>query len=201
MLTPRDIAYLACRILAFSLFILNLTQLFSQLTLIVMQLWESYRLGGDWSTFLMIALIILLTALYLGLIWLLWSNAQWISRKIVPDERNSSVWSRVRLVDLQVAAFSAIGLVFFVKGVQSITLIALHVSRVMRYVSPDETAMDWLLSGDSLYSIVGIVLGLILMVGSRGVVRMINGLRGSSRPTRDDSDAEDEPRAPQRNET
>ena len=190
MLTPRDVAYVACRLLAFTLVVLGIGRFFGTLTLIVTQLWETYQLGSDWTTSILIALLTLMVMTYFGLMWLVWSNAGWISHKLVPEERNSAIWPRVRLIDLQVAAYSAIGLVFFIYGIETMASLAVNIVRVLRMMNPDYALTDWLFSGDMFSALTRTVLGLILMIRSRGIVRLINSLRTAGRPEIEESDAE-----------
>ncbi len=185
MLTARDVAYLACRILAFCLLVQNISQLITAVTYLGSQVWEVIQgeIGG--SRTIMITLMANYVFWYLGLIWLVWSNANWISRKIVPDERNAEIWPRVRLVDLQVAAFSVLGVYFFVSGMQRAFSIGVSIMQVLTYNYPDESVLDWLLTGDSASMLVGIVGGLLLMFGSGGLVRLIRRIRGAGTPASD----------------
>jgi hypothetical protein len=119
------------------------------------------------------------TGFVLFLVWFLWTRSWWIAKKMVPDDANYSRWPRLRLADLQVVAFSMVGLFTLVNGVQYLARSfglyfgSLYADQYDRHMS----FLEWLTLDETLASIAGCALGLWLILGSRGIVRLIRRLR------------------------
>lgn len=186
-MTKREVAELACRILALYYLVANLHSFLGLPVTLGMSLWQVMR-HGDWDiTGMGILFVALATGLVLVLVWFLWTRAWWIAEKLVPDDANYSRWPRVRAAELQVVSFSMVGLFTLVSSVQFFARsVGLYIG--MLYADHFEgrrmTFLEWLTLEDTIGSLAGCVLGLWLVLGSRGLVRMIRRLR---RPQFDES--------------
>jgi hypothetical protein len=143
-------------------------------------IWSVFQ-TGDWAV---TGFTVLFTALATGfvgaLVWFLWTRAWWVAEKLVPDNASYSRWPHVRAVDLEVVAFSTVGLFALVNNIQSLARsfgLFIGVLNSDRFGERRITLMEWLTSEGALGSIAGCVLGLWLVVGSRGLVRLIRRLR------------------------
>jgi hypothetical protein len=178
-MTKRDVAELACKILALFYLIANLHTFLTTPVSVGMTIWRALRYGEFEETGIAMLIIATATGFILLLVWFLWTRSWWIAKKMVPDDANYSRWPRLRVADVQVVAFSMVGLFTLVNGVQYLarsfglyfgSLHADHYDRRMSF-------LEWLSLDETLASIVGCVLGLWLILGSRGIVRLIRRLR------------------------
>jgi hypothetical protein len=181
-MTPRSIAYLACRILPLSLFVLNLGSVVPIATRFVYDLVDFVYFGADSATWVGAALIGGVLLLYFLGLWLIWSNAGWLSRKVYPHDDEPVNWPLMRPLDLETTAFSVVGLIFLIWGLTALSRSLLVMTQLFRMLRPDTTWLDWLLTGDIVSALIQIGSGLTLMLGRRGLVRMIRRLRSAGRP-------------------
>jgi hypothetical protein len=186
-MSKRDVAELTCRILALYYLVANLHSLIGMPLTLGMGGWSLIRHGG-WDV---MGIGLLFTALATGfvivLVWFLWTRAWWIANKLVPDDANYSRWPRLRAADLQVVAFSTIGLITLVNSIRFFARsFGLYITMLNsdRFGERRMTFFEWLIMEDTLASLVGCVVGLWLVLGSRGLVRLIRRLR---RPQFDES--------------
>jgi hypothetical protein len=179
IMTKRDVAELACRILALYYLVTNL-HWFVSIPFLSAGLREAQR-GGSFAETGTVLLGAALGILFvLGVVWFLWTRSGWIAEKIVPNEANDSRWPHFRVADLQVVAFSMIGLMTLIDGVRYFSRSAgLYLSYLYDSNHPAAyvSLRDWLLMEQTLPSLLSIVLGLWLILGSRGVVRLIRRLQ------------------------
>jgi hypothetical protein len=176
MITSRDVAFLASRILALCLPAFGLSRTLVQVLFVVTDFVHGFQWQLRFSELLVMNLVMATCLLYLGGLWLLWSHADWISRKLVPDSRQSNLWPRVRLKDLQVVVFSAIGLLFFASGLETMLEVVLG-ARMLQFIDQYAMVPGRFVSAATVSAIVKMVIGLVLMIGSRSIVRGIRRLR------------------------
>jgi hypothetical protein len=119
------------------------------------------------------------TAFVLALVWFLWTRAWWIAEKMVPDDANYSRWPHLRVADLQVVGFSIVGLFSLVSSAQYFARsVGLYVGILYAERSAHRiTFFEWLTLEDTVGSLAGCIIGLWLVLGSRGLVRLIRRLR------------------------
>jgi hypothetical protein len=177
-MSKREVAELACRILAVTILALSVFRIIVVPVQIVMGLYDvmrGYRSTGTGFTLLGGSVS---AVLHLALVCFLWTRSDWIARKIVPQESGTDVrWPRFRVKDFQVAAFSTVGMVMFIYGVGYFC----HSLGVWwRYGwlnAPPRTLSTWLSMDWTLASLAYMALGAWLIVGSRKIVRFIRLLR------------------------
>jgi hypothetical protein len=116
-MSKRDVAELACRILAFTILALGIYEILFVPLAVVAGLWDLMR-GGPGSG-MGVSLLIgsVSSVLTLALVCFLWTRTEWVARKLVPDDGRNSRWPHIRVVDLQTAAFSTVGVVAVLMGV------------------------------------------------------------------------------------
>jgi Na+/melibiose symporter-like transporter len=172
-MTPRNLAYLALRILPLVLLILQFQTLAGLGVMVVARLVEASRYGGGWVAAFVTGGLLLF---YLIGLWLVWRNAHWISRKVYPYEDEQTPLLRMRPAEVEPAVYSIIGLIFGLSGIISLSR---SVAAVFfpSYWMPDATWLDWLLSGLTFAALIQLGLGLVLMLYSRGIVRWMRRLR------------------------
>jgi hypothetical protein len=170
------VAFLASRILALCLLAFGLSWMLVPILFVLIDVLQGLPGRLRFEELVVMNLVMATCLLYLGGLWLLWGKADWVSRKLVPDGRDSSVWPRVRLKDLQVVTFSAVGLVFFVSGLDALLEVVLG-ARWLQFWDQYAMVPDRLTSSTTIRALVKIGLGLVLMIGSRGIVRAIHRLR------------------------
>jgi hypothetical protein len=109
----------------------------------------------------------------------LWTRAWWIAEKLVPEDAKYSRWPHLRIADLQVVAFSMVGLFTLVSGVQYFARsVGLYIGILYsEHYARRITFFEWLTMEDTVGSLAECVLGLWLVLGSRGLVRVIRRLR------------------------
>jgi len=112
--TKREVAELACRILAVSMLALTAVQIIVVPVQIVMGLYSyMHGYGARIAGAQMIGSSVS-AVLYFGLVCFLWTRSDWIAGKIMPSEGADSGWPRLRVLDLEVAAFSTVGILTLV---------------------------------------------------------------------------------------
>jgi hypothetical protein len=145
-----------------------------------MSIWR-VKWHGDWDATGYAALFTsLATGFVLALVWFLWTRAWWVAEKLVPDDANYSRWPHIRSVDLQVVGFSMVGLFSLVDGIRYFTRsVGVYLGILYSENLGDSTVtfLDWLIMEDTLASLATIAVGLWLVLGSRGIVRLIRRLR------------------------
>jgi hypothetical protein len=148
-----------------------------------MGMWDLIRFGD--SSYAGLTLIFAAVGVLplLAMIWFLWFRSDWVARKIVPDEGNYSRWPRIRAVDLQVVAFSTVGLLTFLSAIRSFFQSFGQYMHASRTLGADLTFVDWFTMERTLIAFVEGPLGLWLMFGSRGFVRMLRRMRAPSSET------------------
>jgi hypothetical protein len=178
-MTKREVSELACKILALYYLVANLHVFLSTPVSLGMTVWRAMRFGELDEAGIAMLFIAIATAFILLVVWFLWTRSWWIAKKMVPDDANYSRWPRFRVADVQVVAFSMVGLFTLVNGVQYLarsfglyfgSLYADHYDRHMSF-------LEWVILDETLASIVGCALGLWLLLGSRGIVRLIRRFR------------------------
>jgi hypothetical protein len=179
-MSKREVAELACRILALYYLVANLHSFLGLPITLGMGVWRVVQ-SGDWDvTGFAIVFTALATGFVIALVWFLWTRASWIAEKMVPHDANYSRWPHVRAADLQVVAFSMVGLFTLVNGFQSLARsfgLYIGVLNSEQYGERRITFLEWLTLEDTLGSLVGCILGIWLLLGSRGLVRLIRRLR------------------------
>jgi hypothetical protein len=179
-MSKREVAELACRILALYYLVVNLHSFVTLPITLGMGVWNAIQFGGWDATGIGILFIGLGTGCIIALVWFLWTRAWWIAEKLVPHDANYSRWPRVRAQDMQVVAFSMVGLFTLVNSFQSL---ARSFGMYVGVLNSDEygerriTFLEWLTLEGALGSLIGCILGLWLVLGSRGLVRLIRRLR------------------------
>jgi hypothetical protein len=99
---------------------------------------------------------------------------------MVPDDANYSRWPRIRMADLQVVAFSMVGLFTLVQNLAYVTrAVGIYLGSLYSDSLGDYRVdfLEWLFLENTLASLVGCGIGLWLILGSRGLVRLIRRLR------------------------
>jgi hypothetical protein len=175
----REVAELACRILAVAILALSVFQIIVVPVQIVIGLYDLMRGYRNTSTGFTLIGGSVSAVLHLALVCFLWTRSGWIASKIVPDDIGESHWPRIRTKDFQVAAFSTVGVVMFIYGIGyfcrslGIYLDSLYSPLLGRGL----TFITWLTLEWTLASLAYIALGLWLIVGSRNIVRFIRRMR------------------------
>jgi hypothetical protein len=176
-MSKREVAALACRILALAALLFNRDPLVTWPAYIATGLWDTLR-GGYleelWFEYLLFGVIWMM---YAAILIFLWVRADWIASKIVPHD--SSRWPRFRAAELQIAAFSAIGLVTVMTSVRDFsTQLGIYLEAVFGPPGgPRVTFPEWLLLSETMGPLIMGALGMWLLLGSRGIVRFIHRLR------------------------
>lgn len=179
-MSKRDVADLACRILALYLLIVNVEAIVLMPLQFGLGLWELVTQGQ----FAQIAFggmcMAVPVAMLLAMIWFIWSRSYWIATKLVPDDANYGRWPHIRVGDLQTAAFSVVGLVAFLTSVRFLSQSVGHYIDASRRPASNMGFMDWLGMEGTLAALANGALGLWLLLGSRGIVQMLRRLRRTS---------------------
>jgi hypothetical protein len=186
-ISKREVAELACRILAITILALFAVQIIVVPVQVLIGISEIMRgnrttsvgatlLGGSMSA-----------VLHLAVVCFLWTRSGWIARQIVRDEDNASRWPHVRVVDLQVAALSTLGMLSLVYGVGYFCRsLGVYIdSRFSPMFGTQLSVISWLAMESTLASLAYAALGAWLVFGNRQIVRFIRRLR---RPEFDDPD-------------
>jgi hypothetical protein len=191
-MSKRDVADLACRILALWLLIINAHYIILLPVAfgggLVDFLW--YREFSTIAFGLMCSGVSII--LLLWFIWFLWSRSYWIAAQLIPENANYGRWTHIRVLDLQTAAFSVVGLVALLNAVHSFSQSLGHYIDARRMGGTYAGLIDWLGMPETLAAIANSALGLWLILGSRGIVKMIRKLRGMGTPS-EEGDAIEEP--------
>ena len=179
-MTKREVAELACRILALYYLVVNLHSLLGLPVTLGMTIWQAIQFGELGKAGIAMLFTAVATGLVILLVWFLWTRSGWIAEKMVPADANYSRWPRLRVADLQVVAFSMIGLLTFIEGARGFSrAVGLYVGALYseNLYDPGITFLDWFATQDTLASLVSCVVGLWLILGSRGIVRLIRRMR------------------------
>jgi hypothetical protein len=116
-ISKREVAELACRILAVTILAFLAVQIIVVPIQVVIGISEIIRgnrtngvsatvLGGSMSA-----------VLHLAAVCFLWTRSGWIAKQIMRDDDNTGRWPRVCVLDPQVAAFSTLGILTLIYGV------------------------------------------------------------------------------------
>ena len=187
MASKREVAELACRILALSILALSVFQVIVMPVQIVMGLYGlMHGYGPRLPGYSMLGSSVS-AVLHLALVCFLWTRSSWIASKIVPHEASDWQWPRLRIADLQVAAFSTVGVITLVNSVgyfcRSLGIYFDSLSSPILPGSPlsffSLLALEW-----TLASLAYAAVGFWLLVGSHRIVRFVRrlqqfGYRGS----------------------
>jgi len=181
-MSTREVAELASRILALTLLCFSIFEVVAVVGMCLLSLERSIHADslGELSN-LGVGLVVIgiPVALKLVVIWFLWTRADWVADKLVPQSGTYSRWPRVRAADMQVAAFSCVGLVFFCWGVRSLCGYVTVFLEMSRY--SNLTLGEFFRSDVFVAAIANVVIGIWLLLGSRGVVRFVRRLRQEDR--------------------
>jgi hypothetical protein len=188
-MTQREVAALACRILAVTILALSAVRIIvvaAQVLMSIYQVMRGYRtdsieatlIGGSVSA-----------VLHLAIVCFLWTHSAWIAKKMVPEDDDARRWPHIRVADLQVAAFSTLGVFSLLYGVsyfcRSLGVYIDSFHSINSIYAPGLTFANWLAMESTLSSLAYAGLGLWLVLGSRQIVRFVRRLR---RPEFDDPD-------------
>lgn len=177
-MSKRDVADLACRILALCLVVVNAQVIVLAPVGFGMGVWELIRYQEFAHVAFGLICVAVPVAMLLWFVWFLWSRSYWIATKLVPDDANYGKWPHIRVRDLQAAAFSVVGLVALFTAVQALSRSVGHYIDASRRPGSNVEFADWLGMEGTLAALVNAALGLWLMLGSRSIVKMIRRLRG-----------------------
>jgi hypothetical protein len=127
--------------------------------------------------------------LHLSVASFLWRRAAWIATKIAPDEDHAARWPMCRVTDLQIAAFSALGVLSLIYSAAWFSYsLGGYLNNLNSPLSTRGGSLaTWLTSEGFLAALTYAILGLMLVVGSRNIVRFVRRLR---LPRFEDPDAE-----------
>lgn len=179
-MSTREVAELASRILALTLLCFSLFDVVAIVGLCLLSVeraFHAHSLGDVSNLGLGLVVYGIPIGLKLVMIWFLWTRADWVAQQIVPSPSTHSRWPRLRAADMQVAAFSCVGLVFLCWGVRNIcALVAMVLFEPFRGYS-DTMLGDLIRSEPFIAALANVVIGTWLLLGSRGVVRWIRRLR------------------------
>jgi hypothetical protein len=189
-ISKREVAELACRILGvtiLALFTVEIIVVPVQVLIGISDIMRGNRTSSVGATLLGGSLS---AVLHMAVVCFLWTRSGWIARQIVRDEDNASRWPHVRVVDLQVAAFSTLGLLSLIYGVGYFCRsLGVYIdSRYSPVFGRQLSVISWLAMESTLASLAYAALGAWLVFGSRQIVRFIRRLR---RPDFDEPDEAD----------
>jgi hypothetical protein len=179
-MTSRDLAFVFCRAFALVLVFGQLLPLEGLLYTIAM-IEQEWMMGGAFTSLLAIALP--LTLLLLPSI-VLWKQAEWLSKKIVPVASESAAGespSSARTIPAQVlqrVVFSGIGMLMIVGGLRK-----LWAESVRALLAGREQGLDAATLSPANVADAGFLLvcGLVLLFGSGRVIAFIRYLRHAGR--------------------
>jgi hypothetical protein len=177
-MSKRDLAELACRFLALAVLVWFTTEIIVVPVEIVGHLFDRMR-GIDSEVGAFLLQHSLSAVLHLAVVTVLWTHARWIATKIAPDDDDAHDWPHVRVVDLQIAAFSTVGVLSLVYGAAwfAYSLGAYLDSRYSLLGMHNNNSSKWLTSEGLLSALAYTALGLWLVVGSRNIVRFVRRMR------------------------
>jgi hypothetical protein len=181
-MSPRDIAALSSRVLALAILAFCLSEFTATLALVLMSIGRMFSADGGFASvnageiFVGTLVFAISPGLRILAAWFLWTRAEWIASQLVPAPVTNTRWPRIRVVDIQTAAFSCVGLVFFLSGVRALCG---YVSIFLEYSSYSENFSVWKLIHSEVFlaSLASATLGAWLVLGSRGVVRIVRRLQ------------------------
>lgn len=117
-MSKREVAELACRILALWFLVANLHALVGMPVSFFAGVWSLVSREGFNEYGISLVIGSLLFAFIAFVVWFLWTRSAWIASKLVPDDATYSRWPHIRVADLQVAAFSTVGLFVLIRGLR-----------------------------------------------------------------------------------
>lgn len=168
MLSPRDVAFIGCRLLAL-FFAFQVNEWLPAVTSLVQQVAtfvdiEAAPVGsGSLASSFATALRLLLQV---GPALVLWFGATWISRRIYPkdeDERVEGYWDRKAVLSVAVAATG-----FFVLTLSLPGLLGVF------WFSPGNLPLSTIFNFDALFAM---VFGILCIVGSDSIAQIVVKLR------------------------
>lgn len=158
----RDLSTLCFKITAILIIVFGLRFL-----PVVIDQWFGSVMGGSRTEF-HLYLAMFVVSLSVGS--LLWFSSKFLSSRLFAD--TESPFSAISANDLQVVAFSVVGMVVLVSSISDI------VWTVIRFLEKGATMPSPTIAGAVTSMALTIGAGLWLLLGSRGIVSAINRLRG-----------------------
>ena len=183
-MSKREIAELACRILALTILVLSIFQIVVVPVQILMGIWNLVReQPGQGYGFTLLASS-LSAVLHAALVSFLWSRSAWIATKLVPVDASASVLL-IRAADLEVAAFSTVGVIALLNSVWHLCRSigrCLDLSRgggltPFRAEGEGMSLGEWLLWEPTLEALATGAIAIWLILGSRATVQLLRRLR------------------------
>jgi len=177
-MTSRDVGVLSCRIMSIYVFMIALSQLNN--VLILSTGFVSAMLTGSSASSREMAVGYFLASATSMLIMLsfcafLWSGASYLARLMVPDSEERALGTALSAKDLQVIAFSVVGLLLVAKALPDAA------GSAWRYVSLADSFRERIapeLQARLFRLALQFVIGLGLFFGARGLARMWRKLHG-----------------------
>jgi hypothetical protein len=169
---------------ALTILLLSIFQIVVAPVQVLMGIWSLVRGGsGEGIGFSLLAAS-LSAVLHLAMVTFLWKRARWIATRLVPEDVAEGRL-KLRVTDLQVAAFSTVGVVFLLNSIWHLTRAVgryLDVSRgdglsTFSLGGRKMTFGDWLLWEPTLEGLVTGGIAIWLMLGSRSIVGWMRRLR------------------------
>lgn len=178
-MTKRETAVLACRLFT----IYGLFMFLSWAGIVIQGGWSMFRFQPGASVGEMLLLIAFVTPTILLLffsIWL-WRNADWLAGKMLPGPEVSTEGSALNASDLQIVAFSVVGLILIVQALPQIS------SMVMEYKYRTEMAGRGQFPAGGIdrqlvFGGVKLLLGIGLLFGARGLAGILRTIRTAGTP-------------------
>jgi hypothetical protein len=178
-MTKRETAVLACRLFT----IYGLFTFLSWAGIVVQGGWSMFRFQPGTSIGEMLLLIAFVTPTILILffsIWI-WRNADWLASKLLPEPEVSTGESTLNASDLQIVAFSVVGLLVIVEALPQISSIVLEYM-YRTEVAGSRQSVTPILGRPLVLGIIKLLLGVGLLFGARGLAGFLRTLRTAGTP-------------------
>ena len=178
-MTKRETAVLACRLCS----IYGIFMFISWAGIMIQGGWSMFNLrpGSSGKEFLLFIIFVTpVILLLLFSIWI-WRKADWLAGKMLPGAEVSTGESVLTASDLQVVAFSVVGLIAIVQALPQIS------SLVMEYKFRTEVSEGGQFPGGGfdrqvVFGSVKLLVGLGLLFGARGLAGILHSVRSAGTP-------------------
>ncbi len=168
MLSPRDVAFVGCRLLAL-FFVFQTNNWLPAAEALVLRAWallEPTAVTAVTGSLAMFAGIVFQLVLQLAPAFVLWFGATWISRRIYPTAVGEAVegyWDRKAVLSVAVAAFGLLVLIVSLPGLVNLFWVAQGVYSILSFFNID-----------ALFST---IIGIVCIVGSDSIAHFVTRLR------------------------
>ncbi len=171
-MNKREIAILACRI--FAIYAVFHVLIYIEYGLMgiwgIIHLYPPEQMGGILG---LVGIICAPLAITLAFGICIWLRAEWVADRMLTNVDSANVASKPHAEDIQTIAFSVVGLVLITHAIPKLSV---HIVQIYHLLQREPVGL-WHLVEQCIAFVIEFGLGLWLLLGSRGLVKLIGTMR------------------------